>query len=50
MRIVCHLKRDEAAAAELTLNLMRDNEDSDKDFIGLADHVLGLRKAAPLKR
>ena len=47
MRIVCHLKRDEAAAAELTLNLMRDNEESDKDFIALADHVLGLRKSAP---
>jgi len=47
MRIVCHLMRDEAAAAELTLNLMRERDDSDDDFVALADHALGLRKNAP---
>ena len=47
MRIVCHLMRDESAAAELTLNLMRERDDRDADFIALADFALGLRKNAP---
>ena len=42
MRIICHIMRDETAAAELTLNLLRDQEDVDTDFTGLADHVLSL--------
>ena len=47
MRIVCHLMRDESAAAELTLNLMRERDDRDADFIALADFALGLKKNAP---
>ena len=47
MRIVCHLIRDEAAAAELTLNLMRERDDKDEDFVANADYVLGLSKTVP---
>ncbi|MEP6343941.1 MAG: hypothetical protein ABJ275_11570 [Maricaulaceae bacterium] len=47
MRIICHIIRDETAAAELTLNLLREQEDADPNFSDLADYVLGLRKAAP---
>ena len=49
IRIVCHIKREETAAAELTLNFMRENEESDKDFIALADYVLGLKKTTSTK-
>ena len=47
MRIICHIIRDEAAAAELTLNLLREKDDADSNFTGLADHVLGLSKTPP---
>ena len=47
MRIICHIIRDEAAAAELTLNLLREKEDVDPNFTDLADYVLGFRKNAP---
>lgn len=47
MRIICHIIREESAAAELTLNLMRERDDINPDFIALADTALGLRNAAP---
>jgi len=47
MRIICHIIRGEEAAAELTLNLMRERDDIDPDFIALSDTALGLRANAP---
>lgn len=47
MRIMCHIMRDESAAAELTLNLMREQDNKDSGFISAADYVLGLAKTAP---
>ena len=47
MRIICHIMREETAAAELTLNLLRDQDGADPNFTSLANHVLGLRKNPP---
>ena len=47
MRIMCHIMRDESAAAELTLNLMREQDDKDDGFIATADYVLGLASNPP---
>ncbi len=46
-RAFCHIVRGESAAAELTLNLLKESGHSDKTYFALADNLLGVSRNRP---